>query len=106
MSAKKMKLTSASHSDFLLEALRQIAPSAFTEVRAQIDAAMPGMIDWVKERWNIPLGGEGFGAVVGLCRWADSVMDHGLRRALNNVSANGCIKVCLSPGRKTGCFRA
>ena len=33
MSAKKMKLTSASHSDFTLEALRQIAPSAFTEVR-------------------------------------------------------------------------
>ena len=33
MSAKKMKLTSASHSDFMLEALRQIAPSAFTEVR-------------------------------------------------------------------------
>ena len=24
--------------------------AAFTEVRAQIDAAMPGMIDWVKER--------------------------------------------------------
>ena len=33
MSAKKMKLTSASHSDFTLEALIQIAPSAFTEVR-------------------------------------------------------------------------
>lgn len=33
MSAKKMKLTSASHSDFILEALRQIAPSTFTEVR-------------------------------------------------------------------------
>ena len=33
MSAKKMKLTSASHSDFTLEALRQIAPSAFIEVR-------------------------------------------------------------------------
>ena len=33
MSAKKMNLTSASHSDFMLEALRQIAPSAFTEVR-------------------------------------------------------------------------
>ena len=35
MSAKKMKLTSASHSDFTLEALRQIAPSAFTEVRGE-----------------------------------------------------------------------
>ena len=33
MSAKKMELTSASHSDFMLEALRQIAPSAFTEGR-------------------------------------------------------------------------
>lgn len=33
MDIKKQALTSASHSDFTLEALRQIAPSAFTEVR-------------------------------------------------------------------------
>lgn len=33
MDIKKQPLTSASHSDFTLEALRQIAPSAFTEVR-------------------------------------------------------------------------
>ena len=33
MNIKKQELTSASHSDFTLEALRQIAPSAFTEVR-------------------------------------------------------------------------
>ena len=33
MDIKKQSLTSASHSDFTLEALRQIAPSAFTEVR-------------------------------------------------------------------------
>ena len=33
MDIKKHALTSASHSDFTLEALRQIAPSAFTEVR-------------------------------------------------------------------------
>ena len=33
MNIKKQALTSASHSDFTLEALRQIAPSAFTEVR-------------------------------------------------------------------------
>ena len=33
MELKKQALTSASHSDFTLEALRQIAPSAFTEVR-------------------------------------------------------------------------
>lgn len=33
MNIKKQVLTSASHSDFTLEALRQIAPSAFTEVR-------------------------------------------------------------------------
>ena len=33
MTIKKQALTSASHSDFTLEALRQIAPSAFTEVR-------------------------------------------------------------------------
>ena len=32
MDVKKQPLTSASHSDFTLEALRQIAPSAFTEV--------------------------------------------------------------------------
>lgn len=33
MEIKKQTLTSASHSEFTLEALRQIAPSAFTEVR-------------------------------------------------------------------------
>ena len=33
MHIKKQALTSASHSEFTLEALRQIAPSAFTEVR-------------------------------------------------------------------------
>lgn len=33
MDIKKQGLTSASHSEFALEALRQIAPSAFTEVR-------------------------------------------------------------------------
>lgn len=33
MNIKKQALTSASHSDFTLEALRQIAPSTFTEVR-------------------------------------------------------------------------
>lgn len=33
MNIKKQELTSASHSDFTLEALRQIAPSVFTEVR-------------------------------------------------------------------------
>ena len=33
MNIKKQALISASHSDFTLEALRQIAPSAFTEVR-------------------------------------------------------------------------
>lgn len=33
MNIKKQELTSATHSDFSLEALRQIAPSAFTEVR-------------------------------------------------------------------------
>jgi len=33
MEMKKQPLTSASHCDFTLEALRQIAPSAFTEVR-------------------------------------------------------------------------
>ena len=33
MNIKKQALTSASHSEFTLEALRQIAPSAFTEVR-------------------------------------------------------------------------
>ena len=33
MEMKKQALTSASHCDFTLEALRQIAPSAFTEVR-------------------------------------------------------------------------
>ncbi len=33
MDIKKQALTSASHSEFTLEALRQIAPSAFTEVR-------------------------------------------------------------------------
>lgn len=33
MDIRKQALTSASHSDFTLEALRQIAPSAFTEVR-------------------------------------------------------------------------
>lgn len=33
MDIKKQALTSASHSDFTLEVLRQIAPSAFTEVR-------------------------------------------------------------------------
>ena len=33
MDIKKQGLTSASHSEFTLEALRQIAPSAFTEVR-------------------------------------------------------------------------
>lgn len=33
MNIKKQELTSATHSDFTLEALRQIAPSAFTEVR-------------------------------------------------------------------------
>ena len=33
MRIKKQELTSASHCDFALEALRQIAPSAFTEVR-------------------------------------------------------------------------
>ena len=35
MDIKKQALTSASHSDFTLEALRQIAPSAFTEVRGE-----------------------------------------------------------------------
>ena len=33
MNIKKQALTSASHNDFTLEALKQIAPSAFTEVR-------------------------------------------------------------------------
>ena len=33
MNIKKQTLTSAAHSEFTLEALRQIAPSAFTEVR-------------------------------------------------------------------------
>ena len=33
MEIKKQPLTSASHSEFTLEALKQIAPSAFTEVR-------------------------------------------------------------------------
>lgn len=33
MEMKKQALTSASHNDFTLEALKQIAPSAFTEVR-------------------------------------------------------------------------
>lgn len=33
MKIKKQTLTSASHSDFTIEALKQIAPSAFTEVR-------------------------------------------------------------------------
>lgn len=33
MALKKQPLTSATHSEFTLEALRQIAPSAFTEVR-------------------------------------------------------------------------
>lgn len=33
MNIKKQALTSASHSEFTLEALKQIAPSAFTEVR-------------------------------------------------------------------------
>ena len=33
MDIKKQGLTSASHSEFALEVLRQIAPSAFTEVR-------------------------------------------------------------------------
>ena len=33
MEIKKQTLTSASHSEFTLEALKQIAPSAFTEVR-------------------------------------------------------------------------
>ena len=36
MNIKKQELTSASHSDFTLEALRQIAPSAFTEVRDEL----------------------------------------------------------------------
>ena len=35
MDIRKQALTSASHSDFTLEALRQIAPSAFTEVRGE-----------------------------------------------------------------------
>ena len=35
MNIKKQTLTSASHSEFTLEALRQIAPSAFTEVRGK-----------------------------------------------------------------------
>lgn len=35
MDIKKQALTSASHSNFTLEALRQIAPSAFTEVRGE-----------------------------------------------------------------------
>ncbi|CAI9429409.1 hypothetical protein MSHRCOH1_04280 [Candidatus Ornithobacterium hominis] len=33
MEIKKQTLTSASHSEFTLETLKQIAPSAFTEVR-------------------------------------------------------------------------
>ena len=33
MEIKKQPMTSATHSEFTLEALRQIAPSAFTEVR-------------------------------------------------------------------------
>lgn len=33
MKKKKQTLTSASHSDFTIDALKQIAPSAFTEVR-------------------------------------------------------------------------
>lgn len=35
MKIKKQTLTSASHSDFTLEALKQIIPSAFTEVRGE-----------------------------------------------------------------------
>ena len=35
MNIKKQTLTSASHSEFTLEALKQIAPSAFTEVRGK-----------------------------------------------------------------------
>ena len=35
MNIKKQALTSASHSEFTLEALKQIAPSAFTEVRGK-----------------------------------------------------------------------
>ena len=35
MNIKKQTLTSASHSEFTLETLRQIAPSAFTEVRGK-----------------------------------------------------------------------
>lgn len=35
MNIKKQTLTSAAHSEFTLEALRQIAPSAFTEVRGK-----------------------------------------------------------------------
>ncbi|MBR8801916.1 site-specific DNA-methyltransferase [Porphyromonas levii] len=45
MNIKKQALTSASHSEFTLEALRQIAPSAFTEVRGE-DGELTHKVDF------------------------------------------------------------
>lgn len=45
MELKKQALTSASHSDFTLEALRQIAPSAFIEVRGE-DGSLRHKVDF------------------------------------------------------------
>lgn len=45
MEIKKQALTSASHSEFTLEALRQIAPSAFTEVRGK-DGELTQKVDF------------------------------------------------------------
>lgn len=45
MELKKQAMTSASHCDFTLEALRQIAPSAFTEVRGE-DGALRHKVDF------------------------------------------------------------
>lgn len=45
MELKKQAMTSASHSDFTLEALRQIAPSAFTEVRGE-DGSLRHKVDF------------------------------------------------------------
>ena len=45
MEIKKQPLTSASHCDFTLEALRQIAPSAFTEVR-EADGQLAHKVDF------------------------------------------------------------
>lgn len=45
MDIKKQGLTSASHSEFTLEALRQIAPSAFTEVRGA-DGGLTHKVDF------------------------------------------------------------